>query len=111
LRKKLKVHDYEIVWAMIRAALAAPANTAIVPAQDLLGLGTEARMNFPGIAKGNWGWRLKEGALNQKVAQRLRSITLKFGRLTTGNRVPTSRLEEDQLTPQIGKRAYASNYP
>ena len=88
-RKKLKDSDGEIVWAMIPAALASPANTAIVPAQDLLELGTEARMNFPGIAKGNWRWRLKDGALNQQVAQRLRRITLKFGRLTTGNPVPT----------------------
>jgi len=110
LRKTLKVSDREIVWAMIRAALASPASTAIVPAQDLLGLGTEARMNFPGVAKGNWRWRLKDDALNEQVAQRLRNITLRFGRLTNGNLVPTSGLEEGRLTPQIGKRAYAPNY-
>jgi 4-alpha-glucanotransferase len=47
LRKKLGVSDEEIVWAMIRAALASTANTAMVPAQDLLELGSEARMNLP----------------------------------------------------------------
>jgi len=53
LQRKLGVDDREIVWAMIRQALASQADTAIVPAQDLLELGSEARMNFPGIAKGN----------------------------------------------------------
>ena len=93
LQKKLGANNREIVWAMIREALASPANTAIVPAQDLLELGSEARMNFPGIAKGNWGWRLKDGALTQKLAQRLRSLTIECGRLKTGklsSRCPVS---------------------
>ena len=38
------------------------ADTAIIPAQDLLDLSSEARMNFPGVAQGNWQWRLKDGA-------------------------------------------------
>ena len=106
LRKKLGVSDREIVWAMIRAALASPADTAMVPAQDLLELGSEARMNFPGIAKGNWGWRLKDGALTQKLAQRLRSLTMEYGRLMNGNPVPATKFQADDLTPQIAKRAY-----
>lgn len=66
LQKKLKASDPEIVWAMIGAALASQAETAIVPAQDLLKLGSEARMNFPGMANGNWGlasegWRADTG--------------------------------------------------
>ncbi len=84
LQKQLGVNDREIVWAMIREALASPANTAIVPAQDLLELGSEARMNFPGIAKGNWQWRLKVGALTPELAQRLRSLTVTAGRLGRG---------------------------
>ena len=106
LQKKLGVSDREIVWAMIRAALASPANTAIIPAQDLLELGSEARMNFPGIAKGNWSWRLKDGALTRKLAQRLRSLTMECGRLMNGNPVPATRYQADDLTPQIAKRAY-----
>ena len=84
LEEKLGVNDREIVWAMIGEALASQAETAIFPAQDLLELGTEARMNFPGMAKGNWGWRLKNGALTQELAQRLRSLTMEYGRLKTG---------------------------
>ena len=88
LQKKLKASGREIVWAMIRAALESPANTAIVPAQDVLELGSEARMNLPGIAKGNWGWRLQAGVLTEKLAQRLRSLTMEYGRLMNGNTVP-----------------------
>jgi 4-alpha-glucanotransferase len=106
LQKKLGATNREIVWAMIRAALASPANTAIIPAQDLLELGSEARMNFPGIAKGNWGWRLKDGALTRELAQRLRRLTVEHGRLMNGTPVPAARCQKDDPTPQIAKRAY-----
>jgi len=91
---------------MIREALASPANTAIVPAQDLLELGPAARMNFPGMAKGNWGWRLKDGALTQELAQRLRSLTTKYGRLKTGETSRVSWNQKDDPTSLIAKRAY-----
>ena len=91
---------------MIREALASQANTAIVPAQDLLELGSEARMNFPGIAKGNWGWRLKDGALTRKLAQRLRSLTIECGRLKTGELNSAARCQKDDPMPRIAKRAY-----
>jgi 4-alpha-glucanotransferase len=81
LQKQLGANDREVVWAMIRQALASPADTAIVPAQDLLELGVGGANEFPGIAKGNWQWRLKDGALTQELAQRLRSITMTNGRL------------------------------
>jgi 4-alpha-glucanotransferase len=106
LQKKLGANNREMVWAMIRAALASPANTAIVPAQDLLELGSEARMNFPGIAKGNWVWRLQDGALTRKLAQRLRSRTIECGRVKTGKLSSAPRCQEDDPTPQIAKRAY-----
>ncbi len=106
LQKQLVANDREVVWAMIREALASQADTAIVPVQDLLGLGSEARMNFPGIANGNWRWRLKDGALTQELAQRLRSITITYGRLGSGEPRPTPRRQEDDPTPQIAKRAY-----
>jgi 4-alpha-glucanotransferase len=106
LQKKLGANNRAIVWAMIREALASQANTAIVPAQDLLELGSEARMNFPGIAKGNWGWRLKDGALTQKLAQRLRSLTIECGRLKTGELSSAARCQKDDPMPRIAKRAY-----
>jgi 4-alpha-glucanotransferase len=81
LQKHLGANNREIAWAMICEAMASQADTAIVPVQDLLELGSEARMNFPGIAKGNWRWRLKDGELTQGLAQELRSITITYGRL------------------------------
>src|SRR6185503_19127666 len=61
-----------VTWALIRTALSSVADTAIFPMQDLLGLGSECRMNVPGRADGNWGWRLRDGQLTRKLARRLR---------------------------------------
>ncbi len=65
----------EAPWAVVRAALTSVAELAIVPAQDLLGLGTEARLNTPGIASGNWAWRLRAGRFDDRLAARLRRLT------------------------------------
>jgi len=80
LRKRLGVEDSGVVWAMIGDALASPADLSMVPAQDLLGLGTESRMNIPGTPEGNWSWRLAEGALTPDLAHRLRNLTINHGR-------------------------------
>ena len=69
-----------IHWSLIRMGWMSIANMAIVPFQDLLGLGTDARMNFPGKAEGNWGWRYRPEALNREVGDRLKSITYISGR-------------------------------
>jgi 4-alpha-glucanotransferase len=106
LQKQLKVNSLGVTWAVIRAALASPADTAIVPAQDLLELGSEARMNFPGIADGNWQWRMKDGALPPELAQRLRNVTLACGRLSSGEFRPSARGWEDGRSGQLAKRAY-----
>ena len=60
--------------------LASVADTAIVPVQDLLGLGSEARMNQPGTPSGNWRWRLQAGQLTGAIAERLAMLTETFGR-------------------------------
>ena len=70
----------EIHWDFIRAALASVANTAIVPLQDVLGLGTEARMNLPNSTTGNWVWRYRAGALTKEIGTRLRDLTELYGR-------------------------------
>ncbi len=57
------------------------AHTAIVPVQDLLGLGNEARMNLPGVTDGNWSWRLAPGALDAGLAARLRELAATYDRL------------------------------
>ena len=61
------------VQGLIEFALSCPAERAIIQVQDLLGLGNEARMNLPGIATGNWEWRVEPNALNAEVASRVRA--------------------------------------
>jgi 4-alpha-glucanotransferase len=70
----------EIHWDMIRAAWASVANTAVVPLQDVLGLGSRARMNLPASEEGNWQWRFRSGALTSKISDRLREFTVLYGR-------------------------------
>lgn len=61
-------------WPLIRAAAASVAEVAIYPVQDLLELGSEARMNTPAVAHGNWSWRVPEGSWRKELASRLASI-------------------------------------
>lgn len=70
----------EIHWDMIRAALASVADLAIIPLQDVLGLGAEARMNLPSSIGGNWSWRYAEGTLTNTACERLKEMTLLYGR-------------------------------
>ena len=70
----------EIHWVFVRAALASVADAAIVPVPDLLGLGSEARMNLPGRGGGNWGWRMEEGQLSETLRKRLGRLTEIYGR-------------------------------
>ncbi len=67
-------------WSLIVAAFGSVAMTAIVPLQDLLSLDTEARMNLPGRASGNWGWRFVPEQLTGHLAHRLQETTRLFGR-------------------------------
>jgi 4-alpha-glucanotransferase len=71
----------EVHWHFIRAVLASVADTAILPAQDLLGLGSEARMNRPGTIGGNWLWRLLPGQLTHDIARRLAVMTETYERV------------------------------
>jgi len=70
----------DMPWTLIRQALASVADLAIVPAQDLVGLGSEARMNTPGTPTGNWSWRLDQGALVPELSNRLLSMSRLYGR-------------------------------
>jgi 4-alpha-glucanotransferase len=67
---------------LVRMALASPAGLAIVPAQDVLGLGSGARLNTPGTSRGNWSWRLRPGQLTADLASWLRERTEEAGRLS-----------------------------
>jgi len=62
------------VWPLIRAAEASVAELAIVPAQDLLGLGSEARMNTPAVPSGNWSWRAPEASWTPELAEHLSAL-------------------------------------
>jgi 4-alpha-glucanotransferase len=70
-------------WGLIELAYASRAALAIAPAQDVLGLGSEARMNRPGVTHGNWSWRLERGALTPALARRLRDLAEHHGRAAT----------------------------
>ncbi len=71
----------EIHWDFIRAALSSVADTAVIPMQDYLGLGAEARINIPSTLGDNWKWRLKKGQLDEGLAKRIREMTKLYGRL------------------------------
>lgn len=68
-------------WALIRAAYASVAKLAIVPMQDVLGLGAEARMNTPGTVDGNWKWRFDWTQVPTDLAARLRHLAETYARL------------------------------
>ena len=80
VRKYLKCSGNDIAWDMIRGTLASVSKLAIIPLQDILSLGSKARMNFPGKASGNWQWRFKEKALDEFLAVRLKDLTSLYGR-------------------------------
>jgi 4-alpha-glucanotransferase len=68
----------------VQAALGSVARLAVVPAQDLLGLGSEARMNTPGTAAGNWSWQAADGVFDEALAARLRTLVEGSARLPAG---------------------------
>lgn len=76
----LKVDGSDIAWDFIRAIWGSAARLALAPMQDLLDLGTEARMNFPSSAQGNWAWRMKEGALSSDLSERIAKLNTAHNR-------------------------------
>ena len=80
-RRYLDLDGRDVHWQFIRAVLASVADKAIIPVQDLLGLGSDARMNQPGTATGNWRWRLVPGQLTRDIAQPLAVMTTTYGRV------------------------------
>ncbi len=80
IRRRSGLDPGEPHWSLIELALRSPARLALIPAQDVAGLGAEARMNLPGTAVGNWRWRLEPGQLTPALARRLRTLTETAGR-------------------------------
>ena len=79
-RAYLVFEDQPVNCVFIRTVLASVADTAIIPLQDVLGLGSQARMNLPGSISGNWRWRLKPGALTEELSQRLKQMNSMYDR-------------------------------
>ncbi|MEN8447180.1 MAG: 4-alpha-glucanotransferase, partial [Cyanobacteria bacterium J06555_13] len=85
--EKLRLVNYvgafeasSVHWAMIRLALSSVANQAIIQLQDVLGLGTQSRMNTPGTSEGNWEWRYVDAMLTPTIAGQLKNLTELYGR-------------------------------
>jgi 4-alpha-glucanotransferase len=71
----------DIVWQMVKCALASVADYSVIPMQDLLELPSSGRMNVPGVAGGNWSWRCPPDAFSGRLAAKLRRATEVYGRL------------------------------
>lgn len=78
--KYLDSNGREIHWDFIRASFASVADTAIVPMQDILGLGNEGRMNLPSTHSGNWNWRCQQKDFSKATAEKLRALAEIYGR-------------------------------
>jgi 4-alpha-glucanotransferase len=79
-QKYLNTDGKEINWAFIRALEASVADTVLIPLQDVLGLGSESRMNQPATLGGNWRWRYRAGSLTPEIAGRLADLTRLYER-------------------------------
>ena len=72
--------EEELPWDFIRLALASVADLAVIPIQDYLGLGGEARINLPSTLGGNWTWRMKKGEFTKEIRKRCREMNRLYGR-------------------------------
>ncbi len=79
-RRYIGSHDEAIHWAFNRLAMKSVADTAILPLQDILGLGSSARMNIPGEADGHWGWRFEFSQITHEVRAHLADLTYVYQR-------------------------------
>ena len=73
--------EEEVPWALMHLGMKSVARLAVYPVQDVLALGSEARMNYPGRPSGNWAWRLLPGELSPEHGARLRAMAEATGRL------------------------------
>jgi 4-alpha-glucanotransferase len=80
IKSYFQTNGREISWSFIQAVLTSVAQIALIPMQDVLNLGSEARMNVPGRAKGNWNWRCQSKEITSALIWRLRKLTAVSGR-------------------------------
>lgn len=79
-RQYLNTDGTDINWVVIRTLMASVADTVLFPLQDVLGVGSEGRMNLPGTASGNWRWRFRSGDLRPEMAVRLKELANTYER-------------------------------
>jgi 4-alpha-glucanotransferase len=87
----LNTQGDEMNWVLLRALWASVADTAVAPLQDVLGLGSRARMNRPSTPSGNWRWRFTRGALTEVLADRLGELSALYERTAPGARVSSNQ--------------------
>jgi 4-alpha-glucanotransferase len=75
-----RVPASQVSWELIRMAMGSVAKIAVIPMQDVLGLGAAARMNLPAKPKGNWQWRMRPSLTTPRLAEKLRKLTAAYGR-------------------------------
>lgn len=80
----LNCEPHSVAWALVEAAYRSPAQLVVIPLQDVLELGSEARMNLPGSVSGQWRWRVTTDALRLRQAERLRALAVGCGRMPAG---------------------------
>ena len=73
-------NENEIHWDFICLAMRSVADTCIIPVQDYLGLGDEARINVPSTSKNNWKWRMCKGSFSKNKIRKIRMLTKLYGR-------------------------------
>ena len=77
----LGLHEEEgVAWGLIRGGMSSVADLFVAQLQDYLEMGAEARMNTPGKPEGNWCWRVEEDALTEELAERIHTMTMRYGR-------------------------------
>lgn len=91
--RHLGIPGREIHWEMIEVLVQSKAGAVMFPLQDVLGLGSDGRMNVPGTTTDNWRWRLQSGQLTREIKQRLARVTLSAGR---NRQLATSKQSEPQ---------------
>jgi 4-alpha-glucanotransferase len=90
VRRYCKADGHEINWDLIKLASQSVADVSILPFQDVLGIGSEGRMNYPGTIEGNWEWRFSWDQVGSEPSNRLYEVTALYGRCTADRCKPIS---------------------
>ncbi len=104
--KKYIDSEDDIVWKLIKTAMASVSDTAIIQMQDYLELGSEARMNTPSVLGGNWQWRMGKNDLTDKLAKKIADITCTYGRMKDSDFMQTI----EQALLKLEKSKFRSSF-